>query len=298
MEKTQTLEEFYKSKLNWMPDNLQKEMGHFNVFRLDEFSGPKAKILPYSRKNYYKISLINGHTRLFYADKTIEFDTSALLFANPQIPYSWESDAEQQTGYFCIFTEAFFNQFGHIKEYPVFKPGDNPLFHLSPSEVDKISQIFLKMLQEIESDFTYKYDVLRTLVLELIHLALKMQPAKGSQYNESNGNLRVSSMFTELLERQFPVESPGQRLKMRSPVEFAGQLSVHVNHLNRSVKEITGKPTTAHITERIIGEAKALLQHTDWSISDIGYSLGFEYPSYFNNYFKRLTGTIPKSLRM
>lgn len=73
---------------------------------------------------------------------------------------------------------------------------------------------------------------------------------------------------------------------------------MHVNHLNRSVKEVTGKPTTSHITERVINEAKALLQHTDWSISDIGYSLGFEYPSYFNNYFKRLTGTVPKSLRM
>lgn len=297
MEKTQTLEEFYKSKLNWMPDNLQKEMGHFNVFRLDEFSGPKARILPYSRKNYYKISLINGHTRLFYADKTIEFDTSALLFANPQIPYSWESDAEQQTGYFCIFTEAFFNQFGHIKEYPVFKPGDNPLFHLSPSEVDKISQIFLRMLQEIESDFTYKYDVLRTLVLELIHLALKMQPAKGSQYNESNGNLRVSSMFTELLERQFPVESPGQRLKMRSPVEFAGQLSVHVNHLNRSLKEVTGKTTSALIAERVIQEARTLLRHTDWNVSEIAWCLGFDEAPHFVNFFKKNVQLTPKRFR-
>jgi AraC-like DNA-binding protein len=42
---------------------------------------------------------------------------------------------------------------------------------------------------------------------------------------------------------------------------------------------------------------KALLQHTDWSVGDIAYALGFEYPTYFNNYFKRLTGTTPKSLR-
>jgi AraC family transcriptional activator of pobA len=72
---------------------------------------------------------------------------------------------------------------------------------------------------------------------------------------------------------------------------------VHVNYLNRALKEVTGKPTTAHITERIISEAKALLQHTDWNIADIAYALGFEYPSYFNNYFKRVTGTNPKSFR-
>jgi AraC-like DNA-binding protein len=60
---------------------------------------------------------------------------------------------------------------------------------------------------------------------------------------------------------------------------------------------VTGKPTTAHITERIISEAKALLQHTDWSISEIAYSLGFDYPTYFNNYFKRITGNTPTSFR-
>ena len=72
---------------------------------------------------------------------------------------------------------------------------------------------------------------------------------------------------------------------------------MHVNHLNRSVKEVTGKSTTTHIAERIITEAKALLQHTDWTIAEIAYALGFEYPTYFNNFFKRLTGTVPSSLR-
>ena len=74
-------------------------------------------------------------------------------------------------------------------------------------------------------------------------------------------------------------------------------LNVHVNYLNRAVKEVTGKSTTTHITERIVSEAKALLQHTAWNIADIAYALGFEYATYFNNFFKRLTGTNPKSLR-
>jgi hypothetical protein len=41
----------------------------------------------------------------------------------------------------------------------------------------------------------------------------------------------------------------------------------------------------------------SLLQHTAWNIGDIACALGFEYPTYFNNYFKRMTGTNPKSLR-
>jgi len=75
------------------------------------------------------------------------------------------------------------------------------------------------------------------------------------------------------------------------------RLSVHVNHLNRAVKEVTGKTTTAHIGDRIINEAKALLKHTDWNISEIAYGLGFEYPAYFNNFFKKQTQTNPTAFR-
>ena len=73
---------------------------------------------------------------------------------------------------------------------------------------------------------------------------------------------------------------------------------VHVNYLNSSVKEVTGKPTTAHIADRIISEAKALLQHTNWSIAEIAFALGFEYSTYFNNFFKKKTGDIPKAVRL
>jgi AraC-like DNA-binding protein len=67
--------------------------------------------------------------------------------------------------------------------------------------------------------------------------------------------------------------------------------------LNRVVKEVTGKTTTDHISERITREAKALLLHTDWSVSQIGYCLGFEYPAYFNNFFKKQTNLTPNSIR-
>jgi len=46
----------------------------------------------------------------------------------------------------------------------------------------------------------------------------------------------------------------------------------------------------------MIHEAKALLQHTNWSVAEIAYALGFEYPTYFNNFFKKKTGQIPDSM--
>ncbi len=297
MKDTSTIEDFYRHKLNWMPDNLKKEIGHFNVFKLDDFTGAGAKPIPYNRKDYFKISLIIGKNLVHYADKTIEMNQPALLFANPQIPYNWEPLAEEQSGFFCIFTEAYFHHFGNIKEYPVFQPGGNPIFFLTDDQVELVKTIYLKMFQEIESDYVYKYDVLRNLVFELIHAALRLQPAT-SLHSHQNASTRISSLFMELLERQFPLESPRQRIKLRSAIDFANQLAVHVNHLNRALKETTGKTTSRLIGERITQEAGALLKHTDWNISEIGYTLGFEELPHFINFFKKNTHISPKSYRI
>jgi AraC family transcriptional activator of pobA len=152
------------------------------------------------------------------------------------------------------------------------------------------------MLAEQDSDYAFKDDLIRNYIHLIIHQALKMQPSE--KYSEQkNAAQRITTVFLELLERQFPIESTSRPLQIKTAQDFAKHLSVHVNYLNSSVKEITGKPTTTHIAERIISEARALLQHTNWNIAEIAYSLGFEYPTYFNNFFKKKTGFIPKSVR-
>ncbi|PAM95663.1 AraC family transcriptional regulator [Flavobacterium sp. IR1] len=298
MEKLESIEDFYQKKLLFMPENLKKEIGHFNVFVLDEFMGCRAKPIPYSRRDYFKISLIIGKNRVHYADKVVEIEKQVLFFANPQVPYNWEELEEQQTGFFCVFTEAFFHQFGNLKEYPVFKPNGSPVFAIDDDQLEKIKSIFQQMIVEINSDYTYKYDVLRNLVFELIHSALKMQPANISVTQHSNASSRISSLFLELLERQFPIENSRQRFSLRSAADFAEQLTVHVNHLNRALKETTQKTTSEIITERILQEAKILLKHTDWNISEIAYSLGFEEPTHFNNFFKKNIQLTPTQFRV
>jgi len=68
---------------------------------------------------------------------------------------------------------------------------------------------------------------------------------------------------------------------------FASQLNVHVNHLNRAVKETSDKTTSQIIPERILQEAKLLLKHSPWNVSGIAYALGFTESAHFNNFFKK-----------
>jgi AraC-like DNA-binding protein len=167
---------------------------------------------------------------------------------------------------------------------------------LTDEQADEIALIFKKMLQEIASGYLYKYDLLRNYVLELIHYGQKLQPLTNYS-NIHNASARVSSLFIELLERQFPIASPDQRVILRTAKDYADRLAVHSNHLNKVLKESTGKTTTEHIANRLIQEARILLKQTDWNISEIAYSLGFEQLSHFSNFFKKQTSLSPVEVR-
>lgn len=253
----------------------------------------------YGRRDFYKVCLISGHTLLNYADRSIDIDGTFLFFGNPHIPYSSHIQSEMMTGYACLFSEEFLklkDRPGSHHESPLFTLANAPVVAVNEQQTAFLTMIFQKIMAEQESDYTHKDDLVRSYLHLLIQEALKMNP-QDHLVKYKNAASRVAFLFLELLERQFPVENPNQPLNMRTAQEFARHLNVHVNYLNKSVKEVTGKPTTVLIAERIATEAKALLQHTEWSIAEIAYALGFEYPTYFNNHFKKMTGAIPKSFR-
>ncbi len=297
MDKIETIEEFYKRKFDWMPDNLKNEIGHFNVFNLEPFVGDKAQPVPYKRRDYYKIMLVIGNSKVHYADKVVEVKKQALSFSNPQIPYKWEHLDNIRSGSFCIFNQHFFHQYGNLNQYSVFQPNGTHIFELSDEQVEKLAAIYERMFEEINSDYIHKYDVLRNLVFELLHFAMKIQPTANFDKQQINASKRISMLFLELLERQFPIDDNHQRINLRSASDFAKQLNVHVNHLNRAVKETTQKTTSQIIAERILQESKILLKHSNWSVSEIAYALGFTEVTHFNNFFKKHVQLSPLKFR-
>ena len=297
MNKPETIEQFYKNKLNWVPDSLRKEIGHFNVFRLAPYLGSGAAPVPYSRKEYFKICFVRGGGQIQYADKVLEIKKQGMFFANPMVPYKCDDMDETHNGYFCVFTAAFFHQFGNLNQYEVFQPHGNPVFELTDEQAGKICQIYESMLQEIDSDYAHKYDLLRNLVWEMLHYAMKLQPGVRVEKQEKNASQRVSVLFLELLERQFPIEDARQKVSLRSASDFSMQLGVHVNHLNRALKETTQKTTSEIIAERLLQESKILLKHSSWNVSEIAYSLGFTEATHFNNFFKKHMSCSPTQFR-
>lgn len=296
MDKIESLEEFYKRKFDWLPENIRNDIGHFNIFRLTFSEESKPESIPYRRRDFYKIMLVNGNSHVYYADQVIEVKEQALSFSNPLIPYKWDHLENTEVVY-CIFNHHFFSQFGNISQYEVFQPGSNHVFELTDEQVVHVREVFNKMEQEFRTEYKYKYDVIKNLVFELIHFGLKLEPNTLSEKQPLNASQRISAMFLELLERQFPIEANHPMVSLRTASDFANQLNVHVNHLNRAIKETTNKTTSQIIADRILQEAKVLLRHSAWNVSEIAYALGFKEVTHFNNFFKKHTHTSPLKFR-
>jgi AraC family transcriptional activator of pobA len=283
-----------RSLVKWTPRELK--LKGFKVYAVDH---PCTTEPRFTRRDCYKIILLTTKARLHYGHQSWELDGTYLLFFNPHVPYSMEMLGDFRHGYISLFTEEFITSLDRsesLLQSPLFKIGSTPLFQLPAAQVPFMTGIFQKMLAEQEADYPFRGELIRTYLQLAIHEALHLQPAD-TFFQHHNASARLASRFLETLEQQFPVENPDQTLVLKTAQEFADRLAVHVNHLNKAVKEITGKPTSAHITGRITDEAKALLQHTTWSVAEIAYCLGFAYPTYFNNFFKKQTGATPLACR-
>lgn len=291
----ETLESFYKRILHTdAPEILKADYGHVNVFSR-EVCQPQSS---YIKRDFFKISLIIGDVELHYADKWIKINQPALLFSNPMVPYSMENAIGPKLGWFCIFDTNFLQGKSHVQvltDSHFLNTNTNPIFFLNEKQVAEIQALFGKINEALQSDYQFKYDLIRTYIELLIHEALMMRPAEKYEAG-NNASVRILNLFLELLERQFPVNT-NKNVLLKNPNDFARQLAIHPNYLNKALKETTGKTTSDLIAERLTREAERLLKQTDMQISEISYAMGFEYPSYFNNFIKKRTQLTPLQLR-
>lgn len=295
MEHFETLAEFSRQR-NIPAAGASHGVAPYGVFTLESNGFGNIRPAPYCRRSFYKIALIRGENRCHYADRSVALTGSMLLFFSPAVPYTWEPLSDE-TGYFCIFQEEFYAEGmrGSLGQLPMFAPGGKPSYQLAAGQDGQVSQIFEKMRAEQASDYCLKADLARAYLTELLHFALKLEPTE-VRYQHPNANARLTGVFIELVQRQFSTPA-AQPVALKSARDFAGQLCVHVNHLNRAVRLTTGRTTTAHIFERVVGEAKSLLRFSSQNISEIGHRLGFEEPTHFYAFFRKQTGMSPSAFR-
>lgn len=131
-------------------------------------------------------------------------------------------------------------------------------------------------------------------MIRIVTRRLGIEPMGETQIVKSSQ--RIANAFLELLEQQFPIVDQ-HPMRLRYPSQFADKLNIHVNYLNKVVKETQNKTTTQVISERILQEAKILLRTSKLTVAEIAYILGFTESTHFNNFFRKHAQINPTKFR-
>ncbi len=100
---------------------------------------------------------------------------------------------------------------------------------------------------------------------------------------------RLLQRYTELVEAEYRSN--------KSVAEYADQLGVTPTHLSRVCKKACGRPASSILTDRVLFEARRLLEETDTPIKEVAQDLGFASAAYFTRAFQHHTGRTPSSFR-
>jgi len=273
------------------------EPHQFKILKIDS---EEYKKVSYNRRDYYKIAFVTSGTGIMhFGENSVLIDKPFLIFFSPLLSYAWEPTSEEHSGYNCLFTKDFLAgklQQDNFSKSELFKIGTIPAFKIEDKAYADLEYLFQKMLSEYYDSYKNKDEMMVNYINLILHTGSKLLNLQ-EEHLHHNASERISASFFDLLQKQFPIADSNDRIMLKSPVDFTRKMNLHVNYLNQTLQSTSGKNTNWHIQQRMIMEAKMLLKNTDWSISEIGYALGFEYPSYFTSFFKKLTGSTPLSYR-
>lgn len=262
----------------------------------------KPLIAP-NRLDFYMVSLITGGEAIRKLGmREYYLKRGMLCFIAPGMITSWQSLAESHAGYFCIFPAPFFSSSPGVDllaDYPFFQTENGGAVQLTEEQLPE----FCRFFEEIEREYLIhdqQYaDVVRsylTILFKKAQRIYEVQSAPDAAVVSSAG-LRLTMAFTRLYEDDFAPLVYRKPADVKSLDAYAALLHVSQNHLNDTVKAVTGKTPGTLIRERMIREASLLLIHTQLSVAEICFLLKFEDPSYFSRFFKKYTGITPLQYR-
>lgn len=264
----------------------------FSVLRLEDFHVKTNGIIPPFRQSNFFIRFVKrGAGRRSIGHYTFDIRNNTLSVVGKRVIQTAVYSGKP-SGYLISFNPDLFLEqaisYKLLNSKKVLKRSLKPYMVLSEEQANEITGIFEKIIEECDSGFEEKKQMIALKVLELLILCDRYFTEKA----QTDGTLKYSDtleVFNECIETNFS--------KHRDVHFYADALHTHPNNLNHTVKKATGITAKQAITNRIMIEAKYLLVGTSLSVKEIAYDLGFEDPNYFISFFKKEQQATPLQYR-
>lgn len=174
-----------------------------------------------------------------------------------------------------------------LKDFEFLRVWGNPKIGLDTQTTGFVRQLLERILVEYEMNGLQSLEIIQSYLMALLCEVNRMYKAVSGIAQLKA--IEISNKFRELLF---------MHIKTRHLVsDYASLLHITPNHLNKSVKTVTGKSPTKWIDEAIVLEAKVLLYQSNLSISEIATEVGLFDQSYFSRLFKKYEGITPLQFR-
>lgn len=253
-----------------------------------------------STTDLYSIALKDKSCGLQYGRNNYDFDEGVLIFTAPNQVQSVNKAQKlnEIKGWMLFFHPDL------IRNTPLGKTIDNYKFfsydvhealHLSEMEQKTITDCVNMIKNEISERIDNHSQTVIASSLELL-LNLSNRYYERQFNTRSAQNSDVASQFQSLMKEYY---NSGKFVTEGIPSidYFAEKIHLSANYLSDLLKKETGYSTKDQINNFIIEKAKNLLLSETESISEIAYSLGYNYPHYFSRLFKSKTGQTPLEYR-
>lgn len=182
-----------------------------------------------------------------------------------------------------------------ISRYTFFGYDQNEALHLSERE----RGIIIDCLHKIEYELSCPVDKhsrnLISVQIELVlDYCLRFYDRQFCTRTKVNNDILVK--FEHLLNSYFNSKEP-IRNGLPSVKYFADKVFLSPGYFGDLIKKETGRTAQEYIQKKIIELSKSRLLATKQNISEVAYSLGFQYPQHFSRLFKREVGCTPVEYR-
>ena len=251
--------------------------------------------------DFYQINLKQGFSgSMNYGRNSYDFDEGTLTFIKPNqsIQVEKQDEIEGSYGWTLLFHPDLIrkSELGKtIEDYSFFNYDLNEALHLSESERNSITDLVVKIQEEYNQNID-KHS--QELIIANIEMLLKYSKRFYDRQfcTRTNLNQDLLSEFNKVVRTYYNSETPTES-GVLSVKECAKQLNLSVNYLGDLIKSETGRSAKDQINDYVIEKAKNQLLGSKESVSQIAYSLGFEYPQGFNKLFKAKVGISPSEYR-
>ena len=246
---------------------------------------------------FYSLGLkknLKGYIK--YGRTSYDFQEGALGFKSPLQVVEFMADIfDGGEGWVLFFSKALIAKTElekNLVDYGFFDYRVSEGLHLSYEEEQKMNELFLNIEKELNQSIdNYSNEII------VANLALLLKYAKrfyARQFiTRQDYDSDILTRFEHELRRFYHQDAIHY---LPSVNHFANILNMSPNYLSDLLKSQTGKSALEHIHYFILDLAKNRLM-THANVSEVAYSLGFEYPQYFTRFFKQKMGITPKQYR-